>query len=153
MNKELVLEDVYNYCRRNLYRISLSNILSKEDKEDVIQMTVIDFNRNYDKIDLDHYKAYIQKLLLNRTLKFFRGKNGHERDNVPFESNIGSVKRVEDVYLVEDIKKLISEKKYKILLLRYQGYKFREISEIIGIATTSVYDMYKRTLELLKEYY
>lgn len=145
-----------NFLREHQDRVfsyALYMLRKREDAEDVTQEVFVKVWRNWDKIDQSKREAWIMRVTYNYCIDMLRKKTGNRKYWISIDQHEYHLNRnpetwhVPDDQCVQDEKqqtflKAISElpeKTQSMLLLHYyQGYKFHEIGEIMGLSLSSV---------------
>jgi RNA polymerase sigma factor (sigma-70 family) len=149
--------------------------LSPQEKEDIIQNT---FSKLL-KGGLKHFRgstryeflAYLKQIVLNeartylRSEKDWRGRLSldEDRDRGRLESAQGTTdaggesyaagtKRDEQMQIIKTVLEGAPLETRQVLLMKMEGYKDREIADILGISLGTVASRYARVKERIKEY-
>lgn len=132
-----------------LFRIAYSILSNEQDAEDAIQETFIKYMTKAPLFrDSDHEKAWLIRVVTNISKNMLRFRNRHNVQSIEEFEKIGVVE--EDIGFFEIIMQL--PPKYREILNLYyvEGYKTREISELIGISPTAVRKRLQYARMLLK---
>lgn len=145
---KIEIREVVEKYSTMLLQISFQRTFSKFDSEDIVQETFIKLMKNSQKIDSEeHLKYWLIKVtinLCNDYNKSFWKKNITELDENQSEFN------TEEVNLLKEINKLKPKYRDVIYLFYYQGYKIKEISEILKMKENTVSSNLSRARENLK---
>lgn len=142
--KELV--DKYSSL---IFRVSYCILGNRDDAEDALQETFLKYLTKAPEFESDeHRKAWLIKVSANISKNMMMFRMRRETLNIDEVKNIGICET--DYELFELIMCLPA--KYKIVMnLHYiEGYKGREIAEIIGISEDAVKKRLQKGRELLK---
>ncbi len=148
-NEEEIKELVEKYTSL-IFRVSYCILGNRDDAEDAVQETFLKYLTKSPEFESEeHRKAWLIKVSANisKNMMIFRIK----RDTV----NIDEVKNIgiceNDYEIFELIMNLPA--KYKIVLTLYyiEGYKSKEIAEIIDISEEAVRKRLQKGRELLKK--
>jgi len=142
------------------YRTSFSILKSKEQAEEVVQNAMIEAYRNImSGKDITYFNTWFYKLISNRSIDVWR-KNGRLKES-PLEIDIMTDKHgvMESVIKEEtenEIKKGISSldnSDYKIVLILYyyQDLAIDEISDLLGLKSSTVKSHLRRARNALKK--
>ncbi len=143
--KELV--DKYSTL---IFRVSYCILGNRDDAEDALQETFLKYLTKAPEFESDeHKKAWLIKVSANISKNMLLFRMRRDAINIDEVKNIGI--RENDCELFEMIMNLPA--KYKIVMtLHYiEGYKTREISEIIGISNDAVKKRLQKGREILKK--
>jgi len=132
--------------------------------EDLVQNTfyrILKYKGNF--TGKGSFKAWMYSIARNNSLDYFRkNKNEHQseeieywQDKLPEGSNIvESISDREDLHLLNAaLSKLKPEKREVLILSKYQGLKYKEISAILNCSENTVKVKVHRALEMLKKIY
>lgn len=149
--EEEIKELVENYSSL-IFRISYCILCNVYDAEDAVQETLLKYITKAPEFnDEEHRKAWLIRVAANisKNMLMFRVKR--ETVNMDDIENIGIAQN--DYETFELIMSLPA--KYKIVMTLYyvEGYKSKEISEIIGIGEDAVRKRLQKGRELLKKEY
>ena len=132
------------------------------DKDDLYQQSYIyfvGFCKNYNPYYNDNFipfdKYFFKNLIikLRAYIQSYYFKRKREQPNEFTESSMGfkDNSSTDDKMYIEHLYEHISEKQKRVLELSAQGYKQKEIGEILDISQSRVSVIRKRTLKKLKE--
>lgn len=132
-----------------IFRISYCILCNPEDAEDAVQETFLkylikapDFN------DEEHRKAWLIKVAANISKNMLMFRFRRETVNIDDIENIGISEN--DYETFELIMSLPAKHKIVMTLYYVEGYKSKEIAEIIGISEETVRKRLQKGRELLK---
>ncbi|AKA69586.1 MULTISPECIES: sigma-70 family RNA polymerase sigma factor [Clostridium] len=111
--------------------------------------------------DHDNIAAWLNKVSTNISYNYIRDKKVHEGKNeMIYKKEIDNVVSIEEVainnYEVDLTKKvlnMLSPRDRMCLLLKFSGYKYSEIAEVIGVDKNSVGTLISRAQTKFKENY
>ncbi|MBO5096287.1 MAG: RNA polymerase sigma factor [Bacilli bacterium] len=133
-----------------LFRCAFSYCKNKSDAEDIVQETFIKYLRKKPNFNLDsEEKAWLLRVTINMSkdlLKTYWHKNRQELTDIPVEFNDNSF------YIFTLISKLPSKYRIVIHLYYQEGYKIKEISQILKLNTSTVGNRLARAKKILKKY-
>lgn len=143
------LSRVYDLYADQLYRLSYSMLLSREDAEDAVHEVFMKYLHKLPRFsDGEHEKAWLLRVTINqchdhaRRLKY--------RSHLPLEeaahfcSETGSGEVTEAVLLLEDKQKEV------VLLHYFEGYRVEEIAQILRVSVSAVKMRLMRAREALR---
>ena len=145
------------FCRlmdeqmQSMYKIAISCVKNDEDAADAIQDTILSCYENLKSLKYNRYfKTWMIRILINNCYDIRRQKerltsmDDYEETAVTDESNL-------------EFKELLSilDERYRIPMLLYygQGYKIKEIAELLHIPISTVQTRLDRGRHKLKAYY
>lgn len=149
--------DFYHQTYRPLYSFVLSILKNHDNSLDIIQDTYIKI-----KSSAHLYKpmgkplAWVFTIARNLCMDSF-AKNKRfadmEDDQIEDSLDFSFVSDPMDRLVLESAMKVLSEEEAEIILLfAVQGYKHREIAELLGMKQNTVISKYNRGLKKLREY-
>ena len=149
-NKEaftnLILEN-----KRELYNIARAKLHSENDIEDAVQETVI---KAYIKLkslkDNSKFKYWLFKILINECNKIYRQRKVQEISIDSLEETIANSESNYDKEFKEIMGLLNDEEKILITLFYSNGYKLKEIYQILRKNENTVKTKLRRIKEKLK---
>lgn len=151
-SKESTFEKYIIENKEKAYRISFMYLKNKDNALEVVQESVV---KAYSKLntlkDIDALDKWFMRILVNTALDFIR-KNS---------KTIVSEEEVIEVLINKDIEKESSfneiienldENLKGIIILKYfDGYKIREISEILNISESQIKNKIHKALNILRK--
>lgn len=138
----------------NIYRFILKNIRDEDKAKDIVQETYIKLWEKIENVSADKVKSYLFTTAYHQMIDMIR----KEKRMVDFEHINEHDYLIQDQYsdikeiLDEAIKKLSEVQRSVILLRDYEGYSYKEISEITGLNESQVKVYIFRARVFLKEY-
>lgn len=147
---KIIVEDVVNKYSDMILRITYQKAFNMSDAEDITQEVFIRLLNNQDKIQSEeHLKAWLIRVAVNLSNdynKSFWNKNSGELDE-----NTASIES-ENSYIFEELKKLTPPIYRDIVYLYfYEGYKIKEIAEILKMSQNTVSSALTRAKSKLKD--
>jgi len=146
--------DIYAQTRKTVYFIALSIVKEKPLAEDVMQSAYLDVIKNASKYRAGtNAAAWIARIAKNEALalKKKRGREFYvdEHENL----NVFGTEQTDDFgLLTETAKKFLPEDEFLILMLAAaEGYKRREIAELLDMPVPTVTWKYKRATEKMRD--
>ena len=146
------IKDLVEKYSSMIFRISYCILCNVYDAEDAVQETLLKYITKAPEFnDEEHRKAWLIRVAANvsKNMLMFRVKR--EAINIDDIENIGIAQN--DYETFELIMSLPA--KYKIVMTLYyvEGYKSKEIGEILGISEDAVRKRLQKGRELLKKEY
>ena len=149
MQKELVVKQVIEKYSDMVYRIALTRCGIVENAEDVFQDVFIKYSEKLPKFESEeHEKAWLIRVTINLTKNI--NNSAWNRKIVTLDENIEfETKEQEDIFSI--ICSLPRDYKTVIYLSYYEGYKVKEISEILKKSEGTIKTWLFRARQMLKE--
>lgn len=144
-----ILIDEY---QSHLYRIAFNICKNKEDAEDIVQDTFVQYhiaNKEYD--DESHIRAWLMRVTINKsrnTLRSFWRKHRQSLESYMEELNFPDSQSEE---LFEAVMKLPEKLRTVIHLFYYEDYSIKEIADILKLSESNVKTRLTRGRSMLKE--
>ncbi len=132
-----------------LFRISYCILCNSADAQDAVQETFLKYlTKAPDFLSEEHRKAWLIKVCANTSKNMLMFRLRRETVNIEDLENIGVTQN--DLEAFEHIMSLPA--KYKVVMTLYyvEGYKSKEIAEIINISEDAVRKRLQKGRELLK---
>lgn len=133
-----------------IFRISYCILCNSADAEDAVQETLLRYiTKAPDFNDEEHRKAWLIKVAANISKNMLMFRLRRETVNIEDIENIGIEQN--DYEIFELIMSLPAKHKIVLTLYYVEGYKSKEIAEIIGISEEAVRKRLQKGRELLKK--
>lgn len=133
-----------------IFRISYCILCNSADAEDAVQETLLRYiTKAPDFNDEEHRKAWLIKVAANISKNMLMFRLRRETVNIEDVENIGIEQN--DYEIFELIMNLPAKHKIVLTLYYVEGYKSKEIAEIIGISEEAVRKRLQKGRELLKK--
>ena len=143
------IEELVNKYSKMVFQIAYQNSFVKSNAEDITQDVIIKLWKNLEKLkDEEHLKAWLIRVTINSTIDYNRIYQNKkeieldENDNFYFEDEYQE--------LFSELKKLKPESRNIIYLYYYQGYKTKEIAQILNLNINTVSTNLARAKQQLK---
>ena len=148
MVKEAYMKEILNKYADMVYRIALTRCRNKENAEDVFQDVFIKFSEKMPKFENEeHEKAWFIRVTINFTKNLLTAnwntKIVELDENISFETQ-------NEYDVCSAIDALPSNYKTVIYLLYYEGYKVKEIAELMKTNENTIKTWLSRAREILK---
>jgi len=115
---------------------------NKEDAEDVLQSTFIEFYKQANKKNIEHHSAYLYRTAHNKSINL---KNKNRKISPLNTDNYSETKKIEETQdspKTLQLKKVLHElspKHIQVIELKYyQNKRYKEIAEIMNITESAV---------------
>lgn len=150
------LDDLYELSYRPIFALLLSCTQNYQDAEDLLQETFIKIYQGARLYDpRGNPMAWMMKIARNLYLSSYRQKSGKILEDFEELSNripFDNISHTEDRLLIETMFQVLKEEERIIIVLHViQGFKFREITDILNKPLGSVLSSYHRGLKKLKK--
>ena len=145
-NKE-AFSELIQINKVNMYKVARAILDNDEDVSDAIQDTILICWGKLDTLkNNEYFKTWMTRILINCCYKIINKSNkefpqSFTEELVVSDSDIDAVEWKNSLECLEE--------KYRIMIILYyvQGYKIREIAEILDIKETTVKDRLKKARE------
>lgn len=148
-NRNKLIKQMLEKYSDLVYRIALTRCKNKESAEDVYQTVFLKFSEKMPKFESEeHSKAWFIRVTINLT----KNENTSSWNNklVALDESI-QFENKEDSDLFIDICNLPQNYKSVIYLMYYEGYKVKEIANILETSEGTIKTWLYRAREFLKE--
>ncbi len=147
---EQEIKELVNKYSSLIFRISYCILCNKEDAEEAVQETLLRYLTKAPEFkNEEHRKAWLIKVSANISKNMLMFRIKRETLNIDDLENIGIAEK--DYENLELIMSLPARYKIVLTLFYVEGYKSKEIAEIIGISEDAVRKRLQKGRELLKK--
>jgi len=139
---------------KNMYKIAWSYLKNDDDAADAIQDTILTCYEKIDTLEKNKYfKTWMTRILINKCKAML-----NNRKEVAMEESILENQLSQSDYSDLEWNELLSllDEKYRIVVLLYyaEGFKVKEISQILDVKESTIQSRLARSREKIsKEYY
>ena len=149
MAKELIVKQVIEKYADMVYRIALTRCGIVENAEDVFQDVFIKYSEKMPNFESEeHRKAWFIRVTINLTKNI--NNSAWNRKIVTLDENIEfETKEQQDIFSI--VCSLPKDYKTVIYLSYYEGYKVKEISQILKKSEGTIKTWLFRARQMLKE--
>ena len=142
---------IYHLIKNDLLRLAYSYTKNLSDAEDIIQEVFIKLYENFSKFnDEDHLKKWCIKVTINKCKNlYFSSWQRKIKYLTKIDENKSSLILPEN-NLLTAILELPKKYRIVIILYYYNGYKIKEISQILKIKETTIKTQLKRAKNKLE---
>ncbi len=133
-------QGIYNLLAPSMMVVCLRYTRSREEAEEVLQDGFVSMFRNIDQFkNIGSFEGWLRRIVVNCALQKYRSKKSrfttiHLKDDLNyFPSTISSPDRLDEKEMVRLIQRLPPAFRMVFNLYVFEGYKHREIAEILGI--------------------
>ena len=149
MQKEKYMEEVIRKYSDMVYRIALTRCRVVENAEDIFQEVFLKFSEKNPKFDSEeHEKAWFIRVTINLT-KNLKHSAWSQRTVTLDENMIFEKKEEQDIF--SSVSQLPQNYRTVVYLLYYEGYKVKEISELMKKSEGTIKSWLFRAREILRE--
>lgn len=148
--------DFQNFLRKHQDRVfsyAMYMLRRKEDAEDVTQEVFVKMWRHWDNIDETKREAWVMRVSHNYCIDLLRSKSGNRKYWSSLNDREYQLNRNPETWFIPEAQFVRNEKMQTLLkaiselpertqsmmlLHYYQGFKFQEIGEIMGLSLSAV---------------
>lgn len=131
------IEKIVEKYSKMVFQIAYQNCFIKSNSEDIVQEVIIKLWKNINKIkNEEHLKAWLIRATINASID--NNRNYSNKYEVEMEENEQGNFENDDLYILEELKKLKPVSRNVIYLYYYQGYKTKEIAKILDMNINTV---------------
>lgn len=143
------IEEIVEKYSNMIMQIAYQNVFNKSDSEDITQEVFIKLMKNIKKFDNEDYmKAWIIRVTINLSKDY--NKSFWNKNTTGIDENLKIFgEEYQDIF--KELSKLKPKYRNIIYLYYYQGYKIKEIAEIMSMNQNTVSSCLTRARENLKE--
>lgn len=145
---------LYKLFSKGLYNVAMRFMNNKMDADEVVQDTfIIAFKKMNDFEGKGAFGQWLKRIAINNCISILRKRKIHFDDIEQISLGVDPSEEVDgsiDPGIVHQAIKELPEKARTILnLYALEGYKHREISDILGITESTSKTQYKRAKQIL----
>ena len=145
---KLYVQAMYNTCIRM--------VSNQYDAEDIIQESFVKAFNNLDSFRGDSsFGSWLKRIVINQSISFLRTKKQEftDIDNLQIvnEEEENNIPKVDPAMIHESIKALPEKARVVLNLYLLEGYRHKEIAEILDITVSTSKSQYLRAKQLLRE--
>ncbi len=147
---ETLFTEIYSNYYNDVFRLAYSYTLNRSDAEDILQQTFTKLYKNINQFNETNkvVKKWLFRVTINDSknylLSAWKRKNAFQED---FE--LFGIKEEENT-LFYDLKKIPKKYRITIYLYYFEGYKIKEIADILKTTESNIKQRLKRGKEKLK---
>jgi len=144
---------LYKQYSKAMYNIAIRFLNNKMDAEDIIQESFVTAFEKLSELSSDNaFGSWLKRIVINNCITHIRRNKFEFVDLI--ESRSEDIKEEEEIYfdptLIHNaIKDLPAGGRTILALHALEGYKHREIAEMLNISESTSKSQYKRALEIL----
>lgn len=145
---KLYVQAMYNTCIRM--------VSNQYDAEDIIQESFVKAFNNLDSFRGDSsFGAWLKRIVINQSISFLRAKKQEFTDidnlQIVSEEEEDNIPKVDPTMIHESIKTLPEKARVVLNLYLLEGYRHKEIAEILNITESTSKSQYLRAKHLLRD--
>lgn len=145
---KLYVQAMYNTCIRM--------VSNQFDAEDIIQESFVKAFNNLDSFRGDSsFGSWLKRIVINQSISFIRSKKQEFTDienlQIVSEEENDDVPKVDPKMIHESIKTLPEKARVVLNLYLLEGYRHKEIAEILQITESTSKSQYLRAKQLLRD--
>jgi RNA polymerase sigma-70 factor (ECF subfamily) len=146
------LQEAYRRFGRSLYGTALRLLRRREDAEDAMQDTFLAFHRTRPALPADQAEPWLRRVLVNRCLdRLRRGRRWRALELSDGPSGGAAPAGYLRVDLERAVARLPEGARLVFVLHDVEGFKHREIGEIMGLSEGTTKSQLSRARSLLRE--
>lgn len=159
---EIAFRKLFDIYRDDLYRYSLSMVVSKDYAEEIVQDVFMTIWLKRETLNIDmSFRAYLFTITRNKTIKFLKKAANHKRlrEEVFYKSQKFakptdlSIRENELEYLKQKALNNLSPKKRVIFeMSRDEEKSYEEIATELGLSVNTVRNQMSKSLGILRDY-
>lgn len=152
--EESAFEELYRRTSKTVYHIALAIVRERSLAEDVMQSAYLSVLRNAGSYRAGtNASAWIARIARNEALNVYNKRKREESVDERERPELFGTSRPDEYGLLVDLaRRTLPEDEFTVLLLvAADGYKRREVSEMLGMPVPTVTWKYKRALSAMKE--
>jgi RNA polymerase sigma-70 factor (ECF subfamily) len=149
---------VFQQYSTAMYNIAMRFLNNKMDAEDIIQESFVTaFLKLNELKESRHFGGWLKRIVINNCLSSLRKKQHYFEDlktdvlSDENEDEENTVDHINPAVLHEAIKELPSGGRTILALYALEGYKHREIAEMLSISESTSRTQYRRALSMLQK--
>lgn len=147
-------EKIYSLTSNSVYYIALSVVKERSLAEDVMQSAYLSVLRNADSYRAgSNAKAWIARIARNEALNLRRSRGHEEYIDETENLDLFGTEQTDDYGLLIDMarKMLPSDELAVLLLVMSEGYKRREIAEMLDMPISTVTWKYNNAIDKMRK--
>lgn len=150
MSKNIVeMKEIIEKYSNTVYRVALTRTKSIENAEDIFQEVFLKLSEKNPHFESEeHTKAWLIRVTINLTKNFHRSSWNQKvtslEEDISFETK-------EESDVIEKVNELPQNYRTVIYLFYYEGYKIKEISDLLKKNEGTIKTWLSRAREALKE--
>ncbi len=147
-------ETKYNKYSNIIFRTAYQYLLNTDAAEDIVQETFVKLFTNKKAFnDAEHEKAWLIRVTINLCKNFLVSKTSTElelNEGIVKSDSSFEEKSEQQIDMERQLNKLTPEQRACIYLYYYEGYKIKEISDILNLNGNTVKSILSRARQTLK---
>ena len=146
---KISIEEIVDKYSNMIMQIAYQNVFNKSDAEDITQEVFIKLMKNIEKFNNEEYmKAWLIRVTINMSKDY--NKSFWNKNTTGIDENL-KIFGEEYQEVFKEISKLKPKYRNVIYLYYYQGYKIKEIAELMSMNENTVSSCLTRARKNLKE--
>lgn len=156
-------EEIVNQYQRDLVNFHYRFVGNRPEAEDLAQDTFIKAYKKFDTLkEPDKLKSWLFQIARNTVIDFFRRNKNKPfamdsaiLENIPEAATVDYQSRAADMEVSKELEhcidRLVKEDRAIIKLLYYEGFSYKEISELLNINQNTLKSRLHRARKILLE--
>jgi len=133
------LEQVFERYGDMLFRLCLVILGTRQEAEDAVQETFIKYLKKRPSFnEAEHEKAWLMRVASNKCKDILRFNSRHAHADIDQMKEYLPYEQEKSTGILEEVMKLKPKYRQIVVLHHVEGYKVKEISEILGITASAV---------------
>ncbi len=155
--KQKAIRQLYEQYVQAMYNTCIRMLGNKHDAEDVVQEAFISAFNNLQRFDENnHFGAWLKRIVINKAIDFLRTtkRNFIDVDEVAIAANDDNEPdniNIDFTELNKHIQTLPEKARVVFNLYLLEGYRHKEIAEMLNISESTSKSQYTRAKQLLKQ--
>ncbi|MBQ3513080.1 MAG: sigma-70 family RNA polymerase sigma factor [Lachnospiraceae bacterium] len=150
---KVAFTELIRQCESSMYKVAISILANAEDVADAMQETILIC---WEKIETlkknEYFKTWMTRILINECYAILRKKKNFCSEEEIQDSGVmeSAYEKIEWLELLQGM-----EEKYRTVLVLYyaEGFKVREIADIMNLNVSSVKDRLVKARDIYKKLY
>jgi RNA polymerase sigma factor (sigma-70 family) len=144
---------LYKQYSKAMYNIAIRFLNNKMDAEDILQESFVTaFEKISELSNINAFGSWLKRIVINNCITHIR-RNRFEFDDIDnyasIEDNVEEDCNLDPALIHNAIKELPAGGRTILVLYALEGYKHREIAEMLGVSESTSKTQYKRALDIL----
>jgi len=141
-----------------IYKICHSYCFNSESRKDLQQEILIQLWKSFSKYDgRVKISTFIYRIAINTAISFYRNDCKYSKRKTDLDETVISladtnteINKDENLQILHDFIRQLNEMDKALILLYLEGYKHKEMSEVLGLSETNVATKINRIKSMLK---
>lgn len=145
------IEDIFTKYRDSIFAIGFNYFRNSFDADDIVQTTFYKLSRSSNEFDSEeHIRNWLIRVAVNECKSISLSPWKSRRENIDDYVQNLAVTDPDQGALFEEVMKMKKKYRQVLHLFYYEGYKTKEIADILNISESAARTRLSRARELLK---